>query len=227
MTDTYHRNSAILAGFLQRTIQGCIRSGARTAMAEYVGTPGYGLFKDTSANDLGAHAIRAALELSNVSASRVQHAVMGNAMQTSADAISAARHAALNAGIPIETPALTITRLSNSGIQHHIPAAHSILTIAREGFRLGAASLRSGLSLARAAVSAASPLPVRRYLCSRLCGASGRGSHRGTVARHFVFKNAREMSSFANGLAFGRPARPPVGSLRPRRLSASRSGWTG
>jgi acetyl-CoA C-acetyltransferase/acetyl-CoA acyltransferase 2 len=138
-----------------------IVGGARTAMAEYVGTPGYGLFKDVSANDLGAHAIRAALERSGVSASRVQHVVMGNAMQTSADAIYGARHAALKAGIPIEVPALTVNRLCGSGIQSIISAAHMILAGeheivvaggmenmsqaphvlrgAREGFRLGAA----------------------------------------------------------------------------------------
>ena len=137
-----------------------IVGGARTAMAEYVGTPGYGLFKDVSANDLGAHAIKAALERSGVPAARVQHVVMGNAMQTSADAIYGARHAALKAGIPIETPALTVNRLCGSGIQSIISAAHMILSGehdvvvaggmenmsqaphvlrgAREGFRLGA-----------------------------------------------------------------------------------------
>ncbi len=136
-------------------------SGARTAMAEYVGTPGYGLFKDVSANDLGAHAIRAALERAKVPASRVEQVFMGNAMQTSADAIYGARHAALKAGIPVETPALTVNRLCGSGIQSIISAAHAILAGeaevvvaggmenmsqaphvlrgAREGFRLGAA----------------------------------------------------------------------------------------
>jgi len=130
-------------------------------MTEYVGTPGYGLFKDVSANDLGAHAIRAALERAHVPAARVQHVVMGNAMQTSADAIYGARHAALKAGLPIETPALTVNRLCGSGIQSIISAAHMILSGehdvvvaggmenmsqaphvlrgAREGFRLGAA----------------------------------------------------------------------------------------
>lgn len=136
-------------------------TGARTAMAEYVGTPGYGLFKDVSANALGAHAIRAALARSGVPAARVQHVVMGNAMQTSADAIYGARHAALQAGIPVETPALTVNRLCGSGMQSIISAAHVILAGeadvvvaggmenmsqaphvlrgAREGFRLGAA----------------------------------------------------------------------------------------
>ncbi len=135
-------------------------AGARTAMTEYVGTPGYGLFKDVSANALGAHAIRAALERSGVPASRVEHVFMGNAMQTSSDAIYGARHAALQAGIPHTTPALTVNRLCGSGIQSIISAAHTILAGeaeivvaggmenmsqaphvlrgAREGFRLGA-----------------------------------------------------------------------------------------
>ena len=39
-----------------------ILGGARTPMAEYSGTPGYGLFKDLSANELGAVATKAALE---------------------------------------------------------------------------------------------------------------------------------------------------------------------
>lgn len=64
-----------------------IVGGARTAMTEYVGTPGYGLFKDVSANELGAHAINAALERSGVPAARVQHVVTGNAMQTIADTL--------------------------------------------------------------------------------------------------------------------------------------------
>ncbi len=67
-------------------------AGTRTAMTEYVGTPGYGLFKDVSANELGAHAIKAALERAHVPAARVQHVVMVSAMQTSADATYGARH---------------------------------------------------------------------------------------------------------------------------------------
>ena len=72
-------------------------------MAEYVGH-----FKDVNANQLGAHAIKAALERSGVPAAEVEQVVMGNAMQTSADAMYGARHSALKAGLPIETPALTV-----------------------------------------------------------------------------------------------------------------------
>ncbi len=141
------------------TKQLVIVGGARTAMAEYVGTPGYGLFKNETATDLGGHAIKAALERSGVSPQQVDHVVMGNAMQTSADAIYGARHAGLKAGLANEVPALTVNRLCGSGIQSVIDAAYMILAGdaevvvaggmenmsqaphvlrgAREGFRLG------------------------------------------------------------------------------------------
>ncbi|RMH03336.1 MAG: acetyl-CoA C-acetyltransferase [Planctomycetota bacterium] len=104
-----------------------IVGGARTAMAEFVGTPGYGLFKDLSANELGGLAIAGALERSGVAAERIDHVVMGNALQTSADALYGARHSALKAGIPIEVPALTVNRLCGSGMQSVVSAAHMIL----------------------------------------------------------------------------------------------------
>ncbi len=104
-----------------------ILGGARTPMAEYSGTPGYGLFKDLSAIDLGAIAAKAALERSRVPAKWVDHVVMGNAQQTSADAIYGARHVGLKAGVPIETPAVTVNRLCGSGIQSIVDAAHQIL----------------------------------------------------------------------------------------------------
>ncbi len=101
-----------------------ILSGARTPMAEYAGTPGFGKFKDLSAIELGAHAARAALERSGVAAERIDHTVIGNALQTSADAIYGARHVALKAGVPQEKPALTVNRLCGSGIESVIQAAH-------------------------------------------------------------------------------------------------------
>lgn len=100
-----------------------ILAGARTAMAEYVGTPGGGAFHDVSAIELGAHATRAALERSAVEPSAVDHVVMGNVLQTSVDAIYGARHVGLHAGIPIETPALTLNRLCGSGLQAVISGA--------------------------------------------------------------------------------------------------------
>jgi acetyl-CoA acyltransferase 2 len=94
-----------------------ICAGARTPMAEYSGTPGFGLLADLSAIELGAVASKAALERAKVPARRVDHVIFGNALQTSVDAIYGARHVGLKAGVPIETPALTVNRLCGSGIE--------------------------------------------------------------------------------------------------------------
>jgi acetyl-CoA acetyltransferase family protein len=98
-----------------------ILGGARTPMAEYVGA-----FKDVSALELGGHAARAALERARVAAAWVDHVVMGNALQTSGDAIYGARHVGLKAGVPVEVPALTVNRLCGSGIQSVVSAAQMI-----------------------------------------------------------------------------------------------------
>ena len=67
-----------------------ILQGARTAMAELVGA-----FRDTSALELGGFAARAAMQRAGVEPEIVDHVVMGNALQTSGDAIYGARHVAL------------------------------------------------------------------------------------------------------------------------------------
>lgn len=103
-----------------------ILGGARTAMAEYSGTPGYGKLKSVSALELGGVALRGALEKTGVSADQIDHTVVGNALQTSTDAIYGARHVALKAGVPIDRPALTVNRLCGSGIQSIITAAQLI-----------------------------------------------------------------------------------------------------
>jgi acetyl-CoA acyltransferase 2 len=104
-----------------------ILGGARTAMAEYSGTPGYGLLKDLSAIELGTIATKAALERTGVKPEQVDQIFVGNALQTSNDAIYGARHVGLKAGLPIEVPALTVNRLCGSGIQSVLSAAHAIL----------------------------------------------------------------------------------------------------
>ncbi|MEM7205153.1 MAG: acetyl-CoA C-acetyltransferase [Planctomycetota bacterium] len=104
-----------------------ILGGARTPMAEYSGTPGFGLFKDLSALDLGALATEAALERTAVRPDQVDQIFFGNALQTSNDAIYGARHVGLKAGLPIDVPALTVNRLCGSGIQSSVSAAHAIL----------------------------------------------------------------------------------------------------
>jgi acetyl-CoA acyltransferase 2 len=96
--------------------------GVRTPMAEYNGS-----FADLSAIELGAHAARALIERLGVEAGEIDHAVVGNALQTSPDAIYGARHVALKAGLPKEVPALTVNRLCGSGIQSVISGAHLVL----------------------------------------------------------------------------------------------------
>jgi len=103
-----------------------IVGGARTPMAEYSGTPGYGKLKDLSAIELCAHASKAALERARVAPDTVDHTVVGNALQTSSDAIYGARHVALKAGLPHSVPALTVNRLCGSGIQSIATAAEYI-----------------------------------------------------------------------------------------------------
>ncbi len=112
-------------------VRAVVLGGARTPMTEWsggktgAGKPG-GRLKDVSANDLGAVAAQAALARTQVRPEDIQHVVMGNALQTSGDAIYGARHVALKAGIPREVPALTVNRLCGSGIQSVIMAAQLI-----------------------------------------------------------------------------------------------------
>ena len=98
-----------------------ILSGARTPMGEYGGA-----LRDLSAIELGAIAARAAIERGGISPDQIDHTVVGNAMQTSGDAIYGARHVALKAGVPVDKPALTVNRLCGSGIQSIVSAAQMI-----------------------------------------------------------------------------------------------------
>jgi acetyl-CoA acetyltransferase family protein len=99
-----------------------ILGGKRTPMGEYVGA-----LKDISAIDLGAIAARGALEATGVAPEEIDHAVFGNALQTSGDAIYGARHVALKAGVPFDRPALTVNRLCGSGIQSIVSATQMIM----------------------------------------------------------------------------------------------------
>jgi len=136
-----------------------IVGGARTPMCEYSGTPGFGKLKDISAIDLCAHASKAAIERAGVDGDSIDHVVVGNALQTSEDAIYGARHVGLKAGVGQAAPALTVNRLCGSGIQSLVSGAQMIqlgeastvlaggmenmsqaphvLYGAREGFRFG------------------------------------------------------------------------------------------
>ena len=100
-----------------------IVSGARTPFGRYCGK-----LKDFTAQELGAIAAKGAIERSGIDAKEFDHAVFGNAQQTSGDALYGARHVGLRAGLPIETPALTVNRLCGSGMQAIVSAAQMIQT---------------------------------------------------------------------------------------------------
>src|SRR3712207_3731436 len=87
-----------------------IVSGARTPMGRLLGS-----LKDFSAADLGAVAIKAALERAGISGDQVEYVIMGQVIQAGAGQ-NPARPAAVKAGIPMSVPALTINKVCLSGL---------------------------------------------------------------------------------------------------------------
>ncbi|MBP1785300.1 acetyl-CoA C-acetyltransferase [Micromonospora sp. HB375] len=87
-----------------------IVSGARTPMGRLLGN-----LKDLPATRLGGIAIKAALERAGVAPDQVQYVIMGQVLQAGAGQIPA-RQAAVEAGIPMSTPALTINKVCLSGL---------------------------------------------------------------------------------------------------------------
>ena len=100
-----------------------ILSAVRTGFGTFGGT-----LKHLSATELGAIAATESLRRAAIDPALIDHAIFGNALQTSADAIYLARHVALAAGTPIATPALTVNRLCGSGFEAVIQAARLVNT---------------------------------------------------------------------------------------------------
>src|SRR5437016_4306795 len=98
-----------------------IVSGARTPMGRYCGK-----LKDFTAMELAAIASLEAIRRSGLEPGEFDHAVFGNAQQTSGDALYGARHVALKAGLPVEIPALTVNRLCGSGLQAIVTGAQML-----------------------------------------------------------------------------------------------------
>jgi acetyl-CoA acetyltransferase family protein len=98
-----------------------IISGARTPMGRYCEK-----LRDFTSMELGAIAGIEAIKRSGIDPQEFDHVVFGNAQQTSSDSHYGARHVGLKAGLPIETPALTVNRLCGSGMQSIVNAAQMI-----------------------------------------------------------------------------------------------------
>ena len=88
-----------------------IVGAVRTAVGSFGGQ-----FKDVPATELGAHAVRAALERAGISGEEVDEVVLGCVLQAGLGQ-NPARQAAIAAGIPHEVPATTINMLCGSGLK--------------------------------------------------------------------------------------------------------------
>jgi acetyl-CoA C-acetyltransferase len=98
-----------------------IAEPVRTAIGAFGGT-----LKDMPAPDLGAVAIRAAVERAGLRPDEVETAAMGNVIQAGTK-MNPARQAAVQAGLPVTVPALTVNRVCGSGAQAIVSAAQEIL----------------------------------------------------------------------------------------------------
>jgi acetyl-CoA C-acetyltransferase len=98
-----------------------VLSGVRTAIGRYGG----GL-KDTPPTELAAAVTREAVSRAGVQPDDVEHVVFGNVIHTDVHDMYLARVAAINGGLPVETPAFTLNRLCGSGMQAIVSAAQLI-----------------------------------------------------------------------------------------------------
>ena len=99
-----------------------IVSGARTPVGRFGGA-----FKDMPASDLGAVAIKAAVERAGISPEDVDEVIMGNVLQADETGYTA-RRAMLKAGLPDHIPAMTVNRACSSGLEAINLAVQAIAT---------------------------------------------------------------------------------------------------
>ncbi|QST00938.1 acetyl-CoA C-acetyltransferase [Pontibacillus sp. ALD_SL1] len=98
-----------------------ILEGARTPFGSFGG-----VLKDVDPTQLGVTASKGAIERSGIRAEDLDFSVMGNVIHSAKNAPYLARHIALQAGLPYESPALAVNRLCGSGLQSVVSAAQSI-----------------------------------------------------------------------------------------------------
>jgi acetyl-CoA C-acetyltransferase len=99
-----------------------VLSGVRTAVGKYGGS-----LKDLPPADLAAAVVKEAVSRSEVDPAEVGHVVFGNVIHTETRDMYLSRVAAVNGGLPVETPAFTLNRLCGSGLQAIVSAAQLVL----------------------------------------------------------------------------------------------------
>src|SRR5436189_2756357 len=97
-------------------------AGTRTAIGDYGGA-----FKDIPPTKLGSIAIKEVIVRAEIDAATVGHVVMGSVIHGEAKDMYMARVAAVEAGVPVGTPALTVNRLCGSGLQSIVSATQHLL----------------------------------------------------------------------------------------------------
>jgi len=99
-----------------------VLSGVRTPVGNYGGS-----LKDFSPAALGAMVIQEAVGRAGVAPDDVGHVVVGHVIPTEKHDVYLARTAAVNAGLPVKVPAVTVNRLCGSGLQAIVDAAQAIM----------------------------------------------------------------------------------------------------
>ena len=139
-----------------------IVAGARTPMGRLLGS-----LTPFAGTDLGAIAIKAALERARITGDQVQYVIMGQVLQAGAGQMPA-RQAAVKAGIPLTVPSLTINKVCLSGLdaialadqliragefeivvaggQESMTNAPHLLPKSREGYKYGAVQMLDAMA---------------------------------------------------------------------------------
>jgi acetyl-CoA C-acetyltransferase len=97
-------------------------SPVRTAIGAFNGS-----LKTIPATELGAVVVRETLRRGGLDAGAIESVVMGNVIQAS-NKMNPARQAAINGGVPVSVPAMTVNRVCGSGAQAVVTAAQQIVT---------------------------------------------------------------------------------------------------
>ncbi len=99
-----------------------VLSAVRTAIGSFGGS-----LKDIPPSELAAMVVREAVARSGVQPTDIGHAVFGHVINTEPHDMYLGRLAAVNGGLPVETPAFNVNRLCGSGLQAIISAAQAIM----------------------------------------------------------------------------------------------------